>query len=208
LTNGLKEKPRSIILFDEAEKADKSIWQSLLPLFDEGIVREADGTQYDATGCILLATSNKGYAEAIESLNVWERNWEDVRDEVQGMVWEAMGSYFSPEFLGRFGRENVIYFNHFSKGNYKDLLDLQIGNLIAEMKGRGIEVSFSNKDATVELLSELAWVDRREGARPVRRLVTSNFRDAIIAARGDDPERTRFQFDCLSGSGEILLGPN
>ena len=61
LTNGFRDKGnRCIVLFDEAEKADPKIWQSLLTFFDEGIVTEADGTLYDATGCILVANLEPG----------------------------------------------------------------------------------------------------------------------------------------------------
>lgn len=124
LTNGLRAKPRAVILFDEAEKADKGIWQSLLPLFDEGIVREADGTVYDATNCLMIATSNMGYEQAITRHDVFRRNWNDVRADVEQSVWEALPKYFSREFLGRFGRENVIFFNHFTRDSYSRIVDL------------------------------------------------------------------------------------
>ena len=65
LTNALAAQPESVILFDEAEKADEHIWQSLLGFFDDGTLQEADGTEYDATHCLIVATSNRGYREPL-----------------------------------------------------------------------------------------------------------------------------------------------
>jgi ATP-dependent Clp protease ATP-binding subunit ClpA len=205
LTNGLRARPHAVILFDEAEKADKGIWQSLLPLFDEGIVREADGTVYDATNCLMIATSNKGYEEAIAKHDVFRRNWADVRADVEQSVWEALPTYFSREFLGRFGRENVIFFEHFTRDSYARIVDLQIRGLQEEMTRRGIELTFDNPKTVGELLADLAWESRAEGARPVRRLITERLRDRMIAVRAEDPTRTRFRFVCRPGASDVAL---
>ncbi len=206
LTNGLKEKPRAVILFDEAEKANPQLWQSLLPLFDEGFVREADGTEYDATECIVIATSNLGYGEAIERFQLWEREADDegtLPTEVTDFVWEQVQTYFSPEFRGRFGRENVLFFNHFNRPSYRAIVCLQLDKLLREMAGRGYDVTVP--DAAVDLLTDLAWERREEGARPVRRLLTLHVRDQIVNGLLADPQRTRFAFTALTGRGEILL---
>lgn len=192
LTNGLREKPRSVILFDEAEKAEKSIWQSLLPLFDEGLVRDPAGAVFDATQCILIATSNKGYSEAVDATNAWNRDWPSVKEDVESRVWNSLDSYFSPEFLGRFGRPNVIFFNHFGKEDYRAIVDLQLQRIRDEMLGRGIQLECDPPVA--EWLTLEAWRDRREGARPVRRLITEHIRDRLVAARVEDPSRSRFHF--------------
>ena len=79
LTNGLRDKSgKCVIVFDEVEKADPHIWQSLLTFFDEGIVTEADGTRHDATGCILVATSNLGYKDAISAFRLFDIAQEDA----------------------------------------------------------------------------------------------------------------------------------
>ena len=77
---------------------------------------EADGTQHDATGCILVATSNLGYAVANPTFRLYDRpksELEQLRPKVEDFVWKRVAEYFSPEFRGRFGRENVLFFNHF-----------------------------------------------------------------------------------------------
>jgi ATP-dependent Clp protease ATP-binding subunit ClpA len=205
LTNGLREKPRSVILFDEAEKADKEVWQSLLPLFDEGVVREADGTEHDATGCILVATSNQGYKEAAEELGLWERDLEagELPQEVQDFVWKRLEEYFSPELRGRFGRENMIFFRHFDRASYLAIVRLQIARLIEEMTGRGLAVKVTPE--VEKVLVDLAWRERQDGARPVRRLVTKHLRDQIVEAVLADRHRTEFSFAALEGRGEIRL---
>ncbi len=206
LTQGLREKPRSVILFDEAEKANAHIWQSLLPFFDEGIVREADGTEYDATGCILVATSNLGYEDAMAKFNLLDVAPEDreaTQQQVEQYIWSRVEEYFSPEFRGRFGRENVIFFNHFDQQSYEAIVRLQIGRLIEEMTGRGFKVSVP--DSVIRFLGNLAWNRREEGARPVRRLINEHLRDQIVNAITDDPDRREFSFVVLEGSGRVVL---
>lgn len=196
LTNGLRDKGgRCIIVFDEAEKADPHIWQSLLTFFDEGIVTEADGTRYDATGCILVATSNLGYKDAISAFRLFDVKAEDaqaLRPQVEEFVWKKVTDYFSPEFLGRFGKENVVLFNHFSEADYRAIIASQVAALTSEMQARGLECTVH--DAVLDRLVELAWERRSEGARTVRRLLTSYLRDQIVDGLGADPQRTVFHF--------------
>jgi ATP-dependent Clp protease ATP-binding subunit ClpA len=192
LTNGLREKPKAVILFDEAEKAHERIWQSLLPLFEGGFVREADGTLYDATQCILVLTSNKGYKEAAERFDVWDRPWEQVREPVEQFVQDAMRQYFSPEFLGRIGAQNIIFFNHFSREDYRRIAALQLARVVEEMRARGIDLVVD--EAAAGLFAELVWPRRIEGARPLLRMSDDMIRDRMVAARETDPARTKFHF--------------
>ncbi len=206
LTNGLRDKPRSVVLLDEAEKAHPDVWQSLLPLFDEGIVREADGTEYDASGCFLIATSNLGYKEAIEEFKLWER--EDAArgglpPGAEDFIRKRVEEYFSPEFRGRFGRENFLFFRHFDRAAYRAIVSLQVRKLLSEMAARGLAVTASEE--VERLLSDLAWRERQDGARPVRRLVTQHLRDQIVEAILADRSRTEFSFVALEGHGEIQL---
>ncbi len=206
LTNGLREKPRSVILFDEAEKADRHIWQSLLPLFEDGVVREADGTEADATGCIVIATSNKGYQEALAEVALWqepEERFAELQPRIEEIVWRHVEQYFSPEFRSRFGRENILYFHCFRRSSYRDMLRQQADRLAAEMARRGLRVEVA--DDAIELLADLAWQRREEGARPVRRLLTEHVRDRVVAAVVADPGRTRFRFAALEGPGTVQL---
>src|SRR5205807_3988163 len=127
------------------------------------------GTVYDATGCILIATSNLGYKEAIERFNLFKLTPEQMRDiqpQVENYVLDFIEKYFSPEFRGRFGREFVIFFNHFSKQDYEAIVSMQVDALKQEMAGRGLEVTW---DAKVnEGLAQHAIEARSEGARQGR----------------------------------------
>jgi len=204
LTNGLRDKGgRCVIVFDEVEKADPHIWQSLLTFFDEGIVTEADGTRHDATGCILVATSNLGYKDAISAFRLFDIAQEDalaLRPQVEEFVWSKVSNYFSPEFLGRFGKENVVLFNHFGESDYRVIIGNQVTALEAEMEGRGIECTV--EEPILDKLVEFAWARRSEGARTVRRLITAYLRDQIVDGLGVDPQRTVFHF-CVKEDGEI-----
>lgn len=206
LTNALRDKPRAIILFDEAEKARSKVWQSLLPLFAEGLVREPDGTEYDATGCIIVLTSNLGYDKAMEKFDLWQMSLverEKVQPEMEEFVWQQIRSYFSPEFLGRFGQNNVIFFNHFDLPSYEALASLQISKLIQEMQER-FEIRVADSEV-IKHLARLAWPQRAEGARPVERLINEHLVNQILAALDQTPERRKFSFIFLEGTGEIVL---
>jgi ATP-dependent Clp protease ATP-binding subunit ClpC len=193
-----------VIVFDEAEKANPHIWQSLLTLFDEGIVTEADGTRYDATGSLLVATSNLGYKEAVQAFRLLEIEPEDaeaLRPQVEQFIWNKITGYFSPEFLGRFGRENIVLFNHFGKPDYRAILANQLAALWAEMQGRGLEVTVD--EAVVDRLVEFAWERRNEGARTVRRIVTGYLRNPIVDGLEIDSGRRVFHF-VLRDDGEVV----
>jgi ATP-dependent Clp protease ATP-binding subunit ClpA len=206
LTNGLRDKPRAVVLFDEAEKAHEQVWQSLLSFFDEGIVREPDGTQYDATGCVLVATSNLGYKEAMQQFDLWQatpEQQEAVRLQVEEFVYRQIEDYFSPEFRARFGRERMIFFNHFTESVYRQIVRLQVGRLSEEMRSHGLEVTVSQ--SAINLLTDLAWRQRKDGARPVERLVNTHLLDQVVDARAESPGRRDFSFTALEGSQMIVL---
>jgi ATP-dependent Clp protease ATP-binding subunit ClpA len=207
LTNGLRDKPHSVVLFDECEKAHAHIWQSLLPFFDEGVVREPDGTEYDATSCILVATSNLGYKEAMARFDLWqatEGRQAAMQQTVEEFVLDHVQRYFSPEFLGRFGRENVLFFRHFDLASYRAIVQLKVAQLTEEMAQRGLEVVLDGEEV-IEQLAALAWEARAYGARPVNRLLARHLRDQMVAALERDPERTRFVFAFRAGAGQIVL---
>ena len=165
LTNGFRDKGnRCIVLFDEAEKADPKIWQSLLTFFDEGIVTEADGTLYDATGCILVATSNLGYKEATQKFHLFDASAEEterIRPELHEFIWKRVETYFSPEFRGRFGRQNVLFFNSFRREHYRQT-EIQVRTTVESMTERGIEVEV--KAEALGVLEEMVWEGRQNGA--------------------------------------------
>jgi len=208
LTNALGEKPNSVVLFDEAEKAHPSIWQSLLPLFDEGIVRAPDGVVRDARRCVLVLTSNEGYKEAAAKFNIWEKDWEEVKSEVEEFVWEHLHKYFSPEFLGRIGRENVIFFSHFRRESYTLLLQQKLREFLEEpaMTRCQIEISgLADGSGVLKMMTDMAWERRAEGARPVKRLIEEQIRAQIVAATIAEPGRTHFRFVAREGSCIIEL---
>src|SRR5690349_6333283 len=122
----------------------------------------------------------------------------EKRPEIVSKVWSAVTGYFSPEFLGRLGRENVILFNHFSRVHYREMLDQQIAALIDEMQGRGISLGVG--EDVRDALTTAAFKKRFVGARNVRRLVTVNLRDRIVD--GAVSGRTVFDFS-LRQNGEI-----
>jgi ATP-dependent Clp protease ATP-binding subunit ClpA len=202
LTNGLRDKgSRCIVLFDEAEKAHPKVWQSLLTFFDEGIVTEADGTRYDATGCILVATSNLGYSDAIEKFRLYDRSAEELaqlRPKLDEFIWKRVTEYFSPEFRGRFGRENVLFFNHFTRAAYRQMLERQSQKAIDEMGEKGITVTVDA--AALDALTDLAWDNRAEGARPVHRLITKFVRNLVVNMRAGNPACDRVE---VNYSGEL-----
>jgi ATP-dependent Clp protease ATP-binding subunit ClpA len=172
---------------------------------DHAIARVAPSLKRMQAG--LAEPGRLGYQEAIEELHLWEKDFGDgtLPQEVQDLVWSRVEEYFSPEFRGRFGRENVIFFRHFGRANYRTLVSLQVRRLVEEMAEKGLAVEVPPEAES--LLAGFAWQERQDGARQVRRLVNQHLRTQMAEAILADRSRTRFAFDALEGRGEIVLQP-
>lgn len=174
LTNAIKQKPYSVVLLDEIEKADDSIFNVFLQVFDEGRLTEANGNIVDCKNCIFIMTSNVGTRRASEfsgsigfSDETHNRNKEILEKELK--------KKFNPEFLNRI--DQIVYFNDLSDDNLKEIVRLEINNFIKRL--HEIKYNLIYDDSVVDFIHKESIKHKDYGARPIIRLIQDNIEDSI-----------------------------
>ncbi|HUC86959.1 MAG TPA: AAA family ATPase, partial [Candidatus Saccharimonadales bacterium] len=182
LTEQVRRKPYSLILFDEIEKAHPDVFNMLLQILEDGYVSDAKGRRVDFRNTIIIMTSNVGaesmYNEAklgfAVSNHKEELQLEAQHERVKEQVKEALKRSFRPEFLNRI--DDVIVFKPLSKFDIKRILDLQLADLAARIGEQGLHLRVSG--TAKDLLIEKGYnVD--QGARPMRRAIQDLIEDPL-----------------------------
>ena len=162
LTEAVRRKPYSVILFDEVEKAHPDVFNVLLQVLDDGRITDSQGRTVDFKNTIIIMTSNIGGADiAAEGGNISDKVREEVMSELK--------AHFRPEFLNRI--DETILFNALSRENIKGIVDLMLADLNKRLADReiGIELTDAAKEAVVE-----QGYDQVYGARPLKRYLQKN----------------------------------
>ena len=175
LTEKIRRKPYSVVLFDEIEKAHPDVFNILLQVLEDGILTDSQGRRVDFKNTVLILTSNVGAtamtAPAKAALG-FTGSAADVSSDKK--VMEALKSTFRPEFLNRI--DDIIIFNKLSEDNIKSIATLMLKELGARIAALGIEVRFD--DALVALMAKEGF-DAVYGARPLRRAIVRLVEDAF-----------------------------
>jgi len=166
LTEAVRRKPYSVILFDEIEKAHSDVFNTLLQLLDDGRLTDSKGRVVNFKNTILIMTSNIGSRYLLEG----KIEDESVRNKV---LAELKGS-FRPEFLNRI--DEIVIFHSLSKENVASIVDIQLQNFARRLEDLGIELSVS-KEAK-NLITERGY-EPVYGARPIKRLISKNIETPI-----------------------------
>ncbi|KAL7533412.1 hypothetical protein ACHAXR_005216 [Thalassiosira sp. AJA248-18] len=161
LTEAVRRKPYTVVLFDEVEKAHKQVLTVLLQVLDEGRLTDSRGRTVDFTNCVIILTSNLG---AKFLLNCDGSSPEHSREAARGQVMSAVRSHFSPEFLNRLS--GVIMFNSLGASQLEKICHKAMLGVKRRLAGQGIRVVLE-KSGTEAILE--ASFDRSYGARPVER---------------------------------------
>ncbi|MFO7956163.1 MAG: ATP-dependent chaperone ClpB [Candidatus Brocadiia bacterium] len=160
LTEAVRRRPYSVVLFDEIEKAHREVFNSLLQVLDDGRLTDGKGRTVDFKNTIVVMTSNIG-SDWIHDLSGPQN-----RDELTGRVTQALREEFRPEFLNRI--DEIIIFNSLSRELMKRITEIQIGRLRERLEEQGIELVVT-EDAE-ELLAAEGY-DPAYGARPLKRTI-------------------------------------
>ncbi|MFW5915168.1 MAG: ATP-dependent chaperone ClpB [Planctomycetota bacterium] len=160
LTEAVRRRPYSVILFDEIEKAHREVFNSLLQVLDDGRMTDGKGRTVDFKNTIIVMTSNVG-SDWIQDLT-----GQGQREEMESRVQEALRQEFRPEFLNRI--DEIIVFNALSEDLMEEITDIQVDYLRERLDEHDIEIELS--DAARELLAERGF-DPVYGARPLRRTI-------------------------------------
>ena len=193
LTEAVRRRPYSVVLFDEIEKAHPDVFNILLQILDDGRLTDGQGRTVDFRNAVLIMTSNVGSQFLVE-LD------ESQRDEMQRRVDEALRAQFKPEFLNRI--DETILFHQLGREHFTRIVDIQLDRVRALLVERRLELEVT--DAAKELLAEKGY-DPHYGARPLKRVIQRMLQDplAMRILEGDFPEGSKVLVDARV-SGEAL----
>ena len=166
LTEAVRRRPYSVILFDEIEKAHPDVFNVLLQILDDGRVTDNQGRVIDFKNTIIIMTSNLG-ARAFEQST-------EVTDAVRNEIMHDIHAFFKPEFLNRI--DEIIIFHKLSKDNVRDIIRIQLDALANRLKGRDVNVVFTDK--LIDLITQVGY-DPDFGARPIKRAIQTYIENAL-----------------------------
>ncbi|MBW2236511.1 MAG: ATP-dependent chaperone ClpB [Deltaproteobacteria bacterium] len=190
LTEAVRRRPYSVVLFDEIEKAHPDVFNVLLQILDDGRLTDGQGRTVDFRNTVLILTSNIGSQHIVEL-------GEADRDEMERRVMDALRSHFKPEFLNRV--DDVILYHQLGRDQIHRIVDIQLERVKALLTDRRIELSFTDEAKT--LLSEKGY-DPAYGARPLKRVIQRMVQDplAVRLLEGEFLEGSKIEVDArLSG---------
>ena len=192
LTEAVRRKPYSVVLFDEIEKAHPDVFNILLQVLDDGRITDSQGRTVDFKNTILIMTSNIGSQYLLEGI----REDGTIRPEAQSAVEADLKNHFRPEFLNRL--DEIILFHPLTKENIGHIVDLQINELNSRLADRQIRIELT--EAAKESVADGGY-DPAFGARPLRRYIQKNVE--TLAARmilsGDVMQGSTIRIDCVDG---------
>jgi ATP-dependent Clp protease ATP-binding subunit ClpC len=176
LTEKVKNKPYSVILFDEVEKAHKDVFTVLLQILDDGHVTDSLGRKINFKNTLIILTSNLGVKKLQEfgtgigfSSNAYSN--EEAKKQ---MLMKEMKNFFSPEFLNRI--DDTIVFNSLSQEDIKKITDIELKKLVVRLVDMKYNITYD--DSLVEYLAKIGY-DELYGARPLKRAIQDKVEDLL-----------------------------
>jgi ATP-dependent Clp protease ATP-binding subunit ClpB len=167
LTEAVRRKPYSVILFDEIEKAHHEVFNVLLQLLDDGRLTDGQGRTVDFRNTVVIMTSNIG------SATIAQLQGQD-EEEMERQVMKALKDHFRPEFLNRI--DDVIVFHPLTREQIRSIVQIQAVNIQALLRDRGISIELT--DGALDLLAVDGY-DPVYGARPLRRAIQKRIQDVL-----------------------------
>ncbi len=199
LTEAVRRKPYSVVLFDEIEKAHPDVFNVLLQVLDDGRITDSQGHTVDLKNTILIMTSNIGSHYLLDGIDE-EGN---ISLTASRAVEEELKDNFRPEFLNRL--DEIIMFKPLTKGNLSRIIDLLVEDTNRRLSSQ--ELSIELTDAAKEKIAEDAY-DPVYGARPLKRYMQKNVETltARLILSGECPEGSRITIDVQDGALSASVG--
>jgi ATP-dependent Clp protease ATP-binding subunit ClpB len=196
LTEAVRRRPYSVVLFDEVEKAHPEVLNVLLQLLDDGRLTDGKGRTIDFKNTVVIMTSNLG-SQLIAERAANEGG--SIDEGTRRLVMDALRDHFRPEFLNRI--DEIIFFHALGREHLKRIIDIQIAGLMKRLEERKIHVELTDK-AKEQLVRE--GYDSAYGARPLKRTIQRRVLDplALRVLEGDFVEGDTISVD--AGSGDTL----
>ena len=180
LTEKVRRKPYSVVLFDEIEKAHEDVWNILLQILEDGVVTDSQGRHVDFKNTVIVMTSNVGAKNITASANTFgfandEQHGEDEQfARVKTAVMAELKRTFKPEFLNRI--DETIVFRRLTQDDIAEIARRMLKNTASRIAELGVTISAD--DAAIEKLAKVGF-DPDYGARPLRRVIRNQVEDAV-----------------------------
>jgi len=174
LTEPVRRRPYSVVLFDEVEKAHPDVFNTLLQLLDDGRLTDGQGRTVDFKNTVVILTSNIGTPELAAIEERTDLSAEEREKLSQKAVNDALRAHFRPEFLNRL--DEIVLYHRLDRSELAKIVDIQLGYLVARLARRDLGLSLS--DAAKAFLAENGW-DPQFGARPLKRAIQRHLEDSL-----------------------------
>lgn len=177
LTEKIRRKPYSVVLFDEIEKAHPDVFNMLLQILDDGILTDSQGRKVDFKNCVIIMTSNVGarmITEEKTSFGFAENSNSTSAERIKEAVMGELKNTFRPEFLNRV--DDIIVFNRLTEDDIKQIAKNLLVNL--EKRMAGIEITMTFDDSVTDYVAK-AGFDKVYGARPLKRTIQTKIEDVL-----------------------------
>lgn len=192
LTEAVRRRPYSVVLFDEVEKAHPDVFNILLQVLDDGHVTDSQGRVVDFKNTIIILTSNLGSSYLLEGIDEQGNITEEARSEVE----RQLKAHFRPEFLNRL--DETVFYKPLTKDNIFNIIDLQINSLNRRLLEKQLHCTLT--DAAKSLIVDAAY-DPQFGARPLRRYIQHTVETMLAKRilRGDIAPGSDLTVDAVNG---------
>jgi ATP-dependent Clp protease ATP-binding subunit ClpB len=203
LTEQIRRRPYSVLLFDEIEKAHPDVFNIFLQILDEGRLTDGKGRTVDFKNTVIIMTSNIASTLIHEAMNGSAGLQAGTLSEgLKRQIQDALRQHFRPEFLNRV--DEIVIFNPLGKEEIKKIIDLQLANLKNLLADRKVTIELTDKAR--ELLFERGY-DAQFGARPLRRAIQRLIQDplAMKLLEGDFAAGDKIQVDADMKKGEMVF---
>ena len=196
LTEKIRRKPYSVVLFDEIEKAHPDVLNVLLQILDDGEITDAHGRKVNFENTVIVMTSNAGSNRSGGSVG-FNRSADEQDKE---RVMKALQEFLRPEFINRV--DEIIYFNHLTEEHFRDIARIMLDELRDSLKEKGY--TFHYDDALVELLVKKSY-SAAYGARNLRRTIQKELEDQMAVRIIDSYDNPITQIKATAEDGEVKL---
>jgi ATP-dependent Clp protease ATP-binding subunit ClpB len=199
LTEKIRRKPYSVILFDEIEKAHPDVLNILLQILDDGQITDSHGRKVNFENTVIVMTSNAGSSNSSGSVGFGRSANEQEKDKTM----KALQSFLRPEFLNRV--DEIVYFNRLTEDNFKAITGIMLRELRDSLQEK--EIAFTWDDVLLEYLTHKSF-SQTYGARNLRRLIQKELEDEIAMYLIQNYEHTIAGLSATVADGKIVLTEN
>ena len=192
LTEAVRRKPYSVVLFDEVEKAHPDVFNILLQVLDDGRITDSQGRVVDFKNTVIILTSNLGSSYLLEGIGPDGEITQEAKNQVQGLLKQQ----FRPEFLNRL--DEIVFYKPLTKVEIRSIVDLLVQDLSRRLKDKQLTISLT--DAAKDFVVEEGY-DPIYGARPLKRFLQSQVETMVakLILRDDPLPGTHITVDCVDG---------